>query len=164
MIGCTYTIYLASTAEWVWEALTVPELTARWWAHRNVSDWRSGSRWEHRRLDGSEIADVAGTVVAASPPAQLVLTWANPVDGTSVATGVGSRDRDHGPSRVRLDIEPYGEIVRLTVTHENLVDDAERDALAAGWAAVLSNLKSFLETGRPLPNPPWEMLPGFVRS
>jgi hypothetical protein len=54
-------------------------------------------------------------------------------------------------------LEPHGGIVRLTVTHEDLTDEAERDEAAAGWAAVLSNLKSFLETGRPLPEVPWEV-------
>ena len=57
-----------------------------------------------------------------------------------------------------FDIEPYGDIVRLTVSHDNLADDAEREAAAAaGWAAVLSNLKSLLETGHALPQQPWEM-------
>ena len=51
--------------------------------------------------------------------------------------------------RVTFDIEPYGEIVRLTVTHENLLDEAERAAASAGWAAVLSNLKSLIETRSP---------------
>jgi hypothetical protein len=47
--------------------------------------------------------------------------------------------------------------VRLTVTHEGLADAAERDEAAGGWAAVLSNLKSYLEVGRPLPQAPWDM-------
>jgi hypothetical protein len=58
---------------------------------------------------------------------------------------------------VTFDIEPYGDIVRLTVTHENLADEAERHNAAAGWAAVLSNLKSLIETGHALPQAPWEM-------
>ena len=62
-----------------------------------------------------------------------------------------------GPVRVTFDIAPYGDIVRLTVTHENLADEAERDAAASGWAAVLSNLKSLIETGHALPQAPWEM-------
>lgn len=61
------------------------------------------------------------------------------------------------PSRVTFDIEPYGEIVRLTVTHENIPDEANRTLAAAGWAAVLSNLKTFLETGHVLARTPWEM-------
>ncbi|MGH3856219.1 MAG: SRPBCC domain-containing protein, partial [Pseudonocardiaceae bacterium] len=87
--------------------------------------------------------------------------------GTPVPTAALAQAKEtlaDGPSRVTFDIEPHGEIVRLTVTHENLADEAERDALTAGWPAVLSNLKSFLETGHPLPQAPWEMLPGFVRS
>ena len=69
-----------------------------------------------------------------------------------------------GPSRVSIEIAPYQGIVRLTVTHDRLLGEDERDALAAGWAAVLSNLKTFLETGWPLPAQPWDMLPGFVRE
>ena len=47
--------------------------------------------------------------------------------------------------------------MRLTVTHENIPDEANRDIAASGWAAVLSNLKTFLETGHVLPRVPWEM-------
>ena len=54
-------------------------------------------------------------------------------------------------------IESYGQIIRLTLTHENLADDAEREIAAGGWAAVLSNLKTLLETGHALPRAPWEM-------
>jgi hypothetical protein len=58
---------------------------------------------------------------------------------------------------VSFDVEPYGGIVRLTVTHEDLAGEADRQAAAAGWPAVLSNLKSLIETGHPLPEAPWEM-------
>jgi uncharacterized protein YndB with AHSA1/START domain/DNA-binding transcriptional ArsR family regulator len=138
-----YVTYIESTAESVWHALTDADLTAEYWGHRNVSDWRVGSAWEHQRIDGTGTADVAGTVVESAPPRRLVTTWAAP----------GSEST----SRVTFDIEPYGPIVRLTVTHEDLVDEAEREAAAAGWAAVLSNLKSLIETGHVLPRAPWEM-------
>src|SRR5215204_7003995 len=143
-----YVTYIESTPESVWHALTDADLTAEYWGHSNVSDWQVGSTWEHQRTDGTGIADVVGEVVESVAPKRLVTTWAAP-------------DEPHadGPSRVTFDIEPYGDIVRLTVTHENLADDAERDAAASGWAAVLSNLKSFLETGDPLPQAPWEMAP-----
>jgi uncharacterized protein YndB with AHSA1/START domain len=164
---CVSVTYLASTADAVWRALTNAEVSAAWWAHHNVSDWQPGSRWEHRRADGSDIADIAGIVVAADPPTRLVLTWANPIDGTPVA-GVDPCSADAhraiGPSRVTVEIAPGRGTVRLTVTHDNLIGEAERDALAAGWAAVIANLKTLLETGKPLPQPPWEMLPGFVRQ
>jgi hypothetical protein len=58
---------------------------------------------------------------------------------------------------VVFEIEQHGEIVRLTVTHENLSGEPERAAIAQGWPAVLSNLKSFLETGHVLPQAPWEV-------
>ncbi|KUL44606.1 ArsR family transcriptional regulator [Streptomyces violaceusniger] len=139
-----YVIYIESTPEKVWHALTDADLTAEYWGHSNVSDWQVGSPWEHRRTDGSGTADVVGTVVESSPPTRLVTTWAAP-DADAAAE----------PSRVTFDIQPHGDIVRLTVTHENLADEAERTAAAGGWAAVLSNLKSLIETGSPLPQQPW---------
>jgi uncharacterized protein YndB with AHSA1/START domain/DNA-binding transcriptional ArsR family regulator len=141
-----YVVYIQSTPERVWQALTDPELTAQYWGHSNVSDWQVGSGWEHQRVDGSGIADVIGTVIESSPPTRLVTTWAAP-----------GRAGPGGPSRVTFDVEPYGDIVRLTVTHDDFVDDAERQSAAAGWAAVLSNLKSMIETGHVLPQRPWEM-------
>ena len=141
-----YVTYIESSAERVWEALTDQELTARYWGHANVSDWREGSRWEHQRVDGSGIADVIGTVLEAVPPRRLTMTFDAPGEVPP-----------HGPSRVVFDIEPYHEIVRLTVTHENLADDEAFRAISAGWPAVCANLKSLLETGHVLPRAPWEM-------
>lgn len=140
-----YVTYIESTPEKVWRALTDADLTAAYWGHRNVSDWQVGSQWEHQRADGSGVADVVGEVVESSPPTRLVTTWAAP-DAS-----------DDDPSQVTFDIEPYGEIVRLTVTHENLADETARSEVSTGWPAVLSNLKSLLETGHVLPRTPWEM-------
>ena len=141
-----YVTYIESSPERVWDALTDPDLTASYWGHSNVSDWRVGSGWEHRRVDGSGIADVIGTVVESVPPHQLTLTFDTPG-----ATPAG------GPSTVTFDIEPFHEIVRLTVTHANLADDDAVDAVSTGWPAVFANLKSLLETGHVLPRAPWEM-------
>jgi uncharacterized protein YndB with AHSA1/START domain len=126
--------------------LTDAELTAEYWGHSNVSGWQAGSRWEHRRVDGSGIADVVGTVLEAMPPKRLVMTFDAP--GT---------EPDGGPSTVTFEIEPYHEIVRLTVTHENLADRDALHAVSIGWPAVLANLKSLLEIGHALPQAPWEM-------
>lgn len=141
-----YVTYIQSTPEKVWHALTDPELTSRYWGHANVSDWQAGSAWAHQRTDGSGIADVVGTVEVSDSPRRLVTTWQDPAAGP-----------DAESSRVTFDIEYSGEIVRLTVTHENLASEQERDAAATGWAAVLSNLKSLLETGKTLSQNPWEM-------
>src|SRR4029077_14971909 len=73
-----YVTYIESTPERVWHALTDADLTAEYWGHSNVSDWRAGSSWEHRRVDGSGIADVAGTVLGAGPPRGLAVTFGAP--------------------------------------------------------------------------------------
>jgi uncharacterized protein YndB with AHSA1/START domain len=139
-----YVTYIQSSPEKVWEALTDADLTAQYWGHSNVSDWQKGSRWEHRRVDEPDIADVEGEVLETVPPRKLVITF-----GNAQTTGV--------PSVVTFDIEPHHDIVRLTVTHEGLVDPSDFRAVSAGWPAVLSNLKSLLETGAVLPQAPWEM-------
>jgi uncharacterized protein YndB with AHSA1/START domain/DNA-binding transcriptional ArsR family regulator len=141
-----YVTYIQSTAEQVWHALTDADLTAEYWGHRNVSDWRPGSDWEHQRIDGSGIADVVGTVLEATPPTRLVLTFAGP-----------GEEPAGGPATVTFMIEPHADIVRLTVIHENLADQNDFEAASAGWPAVLANLKSYLETGHVLPQAPWEM-------
>ena len=140
-----YVTYIQSSPERVWRALTDAELTAEYWGHSNVSDWQVGSKWEHRRTDGSGIADVIGTVLEAEPPRRLVVTFDSP-------------DNPHDPpTRVTFEIEPYEDIVRLTVTHEDIPDEANYKAVSLGWPAVMANLKSLLETGHSLPQPPWEM-------
>ena len=141
-----YVTYIHSTPQRVWHALTDADLTAAYWGHSNVSDWKVGSAWEHRRLDGSEIADVVGTVLEVTPQTRLVMTFDAP----------GAQSAE-GPSTVTFLIEPYHDIVRLTVTHENLADSDALDEVSFGWPAVLANLKSLLETGHTLPQAPWEM-------
>ncbi|MHC3469944.1 ArsR/SmtB family transcription factor [Streptomyces sp. 7R007] len=144
-----YVTCIRSTPEKVWEALTDADLTASYWGHGNVSDGRRGSRWEHVRTDGSGIADVVGTVVESEPFTRLVTTWVDPRD----------EGRQDAYSRVTFDITPHEDIVRLTVTHEDLRDEGALSDVSGGWPAVLSNLKSLLETGSPLPQEPW-LVPG----
>ncbi|MFI1728312.1 ArsR/SmtB family transcription factor [Streptomyces acidicola] len=144
-----YVIYIESTPEKVWDALTDADLTAAYWGHSNVSDWKPGSRWEHVRTDGSGTADVVGRVVESERPTRLVTTWVAPDEE-------GQEDKC---SRVTFDIRRHAEIVRLTVTHEDLPDEGARADVASGWPAVLSNLKSLLETGSTLPQQPW-LVPG----
>jgi uncharacterized protein YndB with AHSA1/START domain/DNA-binding transcriptional ArsR family regulator len=139
-----YVTYIASSAERVWQALLDADLTARWWGHSNVSSWEPGARWEHRRTDGSGVADVVGTVLEVEPPRRLVLTFEAP-------------DGSMEPSQVTFVIEAHADIVRLTVTHEGLADPTAREAAIAGWSSVLANLKTLLETGDVMPQPPWEM-------
>lgn len=149
-----YVTYIRAGAEQVWHALTDADLTARYWGHANVSDWRPGSRWEHRRPDGSGAVDVAGRVLEADPPRRLVITFGAP-DGD---------EPPGGDSVVTFVLEEQGGIVRLTVTHENLADAKALGEISHGWPAVLANLKSLLETGEVLPEAPWEMAPAGESS
>lgn len=142
-----YVTYIESTPERVWEALTDADLTAAYWGHANVSDWQPGSTWEHRRTDSSGIIDITGTVLEALPPARLVVTFGDPA----------GQDAQGEPSVVTFVVEQYHEIVRLTVTHDKLPDDEMRSGISLGWPAILSNLKSLLETGSVLPRDPWDV-------
>jgi uncharacterized protein YndB with AHSA1/START domain len=134
----------------VWRALTDADLTARFWGHANVSDWQPGSSWEHRRVDGSGLVDVVGKVVATEPPNRLVITFEDAPDEAREA------------SVVTFLVEPHQDIVRLTVTHENLPNEEMLNGISAGWPAVLANLKSLLETGDVLPQAPWDMAPAHT--
>jgi uncharacterized protein YndB with AHSA1/START domain/DNA-binding transcriptional ArsR family regulator len=142
-----YVTYIRASAGQVWQALTDADLTARYWGHANVSDWQPGSAWEHQRTDGSGVVDVAGRVLTADPPARLVITFED-------ATGA---QPPREPAVVTFLVEPHQDIVRLTVTHENLASREMLDAISQGWPAVFANLKSLLETGDVLPQAPWEM-------
>jgi uncharacterized protein YndB with AHSA1/START domain/DNA-binding transcriptional ArsR family regulator len=142
-----YTTYIHASAEQVWRALTDADLTARYWGHANVSDWQPGSTWEHQRVDGSGVVDVVGRVIKTEPPTRLVITFDDAPDA----------ELTREPSVVTFLIEPHHDIVRLTVTHENLANLAMLGGISNGWPAVLANLKSLLETGEVLPQAPWEM-------
>ncbi len=137
-----YVTYISATPETVWKALIDPDATAKYWQHENVSDWKAGSRWQHRRRDGTGAVDIVGKVVESSPPRRLVVTWAFPDD----------EKRAEAHSRVTYEIEPFRGVVRLTVTHEDLEAGSEMlEGITEGWPKVLSSLKSLLEAGRPLP-------------
>ena len=140
-----YVTYIRASAEQVWQALTDADLTAEYWGHRNESDWQPGSTWRHVRTDGSGVADITGEVLETVPPERLTVTFP------------GSEDQQDVPSRVTFTIERHQDIVRLTVRHVDLPTEADREAVSAGWPAVLANLKSLLETGEVLPQAPWEM-------
>ncbi|MEV4813259.1 ArsR/SmtB family transcription factor [Micromonospora avicenniae] len=140
-----YVTYIRATADQVWRALTDADLTARYWGHANVSDWQPGSTWEHRRADGSDAVDVVGKVLVAEPPTRLVITFED------------SPGEERDASVVTFLVEPYEDVVRLTVSHENLPNRDMYNGISLGWPAVLSNLKSLLETGDALPQSLWEM-------
>jgi uncharacterized protein YndB with AHSA1/START domain len=137
-----YVIYIAAPPEKIWNALLDARFTREYWAHENVSDWKIGSHWEHRRLDADGTADIVGEVIESDAPKKLVLSWAAPADKNSRAKY----------TRVAIELQPIDSMVRLTVTHDEFESAPEMlQKISAGWPRVLSSLKSLLETGRPLP-------------
>ena len=134
-----YVTYIRSTPEKVFEAIIKPEVARRYWGHENVSDWKPGSTWEHVRADAQRAVQVVGKVVEAAPPTRLVITWASPSQAADPASY----------SRVSFDIAPYEDMVRLTVTHDELeAGSGMANGIQKGWPIVLSSLKSLLETGQ----------------
>jgi uncharacterized protein YndB with AHSA1/START domain len=136
-----YVTYIASTPEKVFEAITRPEIARRYWGHENVSDWTPGSKWEHVRANDERTVELVGEVVEVSAPDRLVITWAN-------ASQAADPD---AYSRVTFEVEAYDDMVRLTVTHDELeAGGGMAMGISKGWPVVLSSMKSFLETGRAL--------------
>jgi uncharacterized protein YndB with AHSA1/START domain len=136
-----YVIYIEAPVEKVWDALIDPEMTRDYWGrHRNASDWKVGSRWQHEDYDDPSKVAVAGTVIESNRPHRLVLTWARP-------GSVGDPDKT---SRVTFTIEEQFGTAKLTVTHSDL-DEEMLKAISGGWPPILSSLKTMLETGASLP-------------
>ncbi len=136
-----YVTYIATTPEKLFNALTEGRMTRQYWGHENVSDWKPGSSWKHQAADGSGAVRIVGEVVESDPPRRLVLTWAFPADAPNKAKR----------TRVSFDIARVADMVRLTVTHDELEPGSEMDrGIREGWPRVLSSLKTFLETGKPL--------------
>lgn len=134
-----YTTYIKSTPERVWAAITTPEFTRQYWGNANISDWKTGSRWDHR-TDAGEIR-VSGIVRVHEPPRRLVLSWAGP----------GDHDDQSKHSQVTFEITVIKDMVCLHVTHERLVAGSPMaTGVSGGWPRVLSSLKSYLETGTAL--------------
>lgn len=136
-----YVTYIASTPEKVFEAITRPDIARRYWGHENLSDWQPGSDWQHVRANDDRTVELVGKVVEHTPPSRLVITWANASQGDDPAAY----------SRVTFDIVEYDAMVRLTVSHDDLIVGSGMAAgVSKGWPAVLSSLKSLLETGHGL--------------
>ena len=137
-----YTIYVHGTPDDVWRGLLEPEYTRRYWFHEQVSDWKPGSPWEHRRTDEEGTVDVAGTVVEFDRPSKLVLTWAKPedLDDPDLVSTVTFE-------LAGVDEWPHGPWTAVSLVHSELDPDGDMlPSISFGWPAVLSGLKSVLES------------------
>jgi uncharacterized protein YndB with AHSA1/START domain len=135
-----YVIFIQSTPEAVWQALTEPEFIAKYWGGRRLeSDWQVGSPVRHMRPDGGSFGE--GKVLAADPSRLLSYSFhLRQSDGTLVEP----------PGHVTFEIEAAGSAVKLTLKHEHGDDSPRRQVMNNAWPAILSSLKSLLETGEPL--------------
>jgi len=133
-----YSVYIKATPEQIWEAITTPEFTERYF-HGVRMELRDGRRW-------STLGELAWDeeVLEVDPPHRLVHAWTSGYDDELAA---------EEPSRVTWTIEPQdGGATLLTVVHDRL-EGAPKTALSVfgvGWMFVLSNLKTLLETGETL--------------
>jgi len=137
-----FEIYIKTTPERLWEAITDPKMRAKYsFGVETSSDWTPGSSYEGS-VPG--VVDIArGENLEVDPPRRLVQSfnalWSDEV-------------RAAGTSRVTWEIEPVGDSCQLTVTHDQLPEDANSE-LYGGWPMILSGLKTLLETGETLTTP-----------
>jgi len=148
-----YTIYIASTPERVWEALTSAEFSRQYFHGFAVDlDKKVGGNFIVRTPDGS--THISGKVFEYDPPRKLTITW--DVNWPGIVEALGS-------SLVTYEIEQAGASVKLTLTqsHDRPISDDILSGGRTGWPAILSSMKSLLETGTPLQikmEPPTRML------
>ena len=137
-----YTIYIASTPEKVWQALTSAEFNRKYFSGIAIeADLKVGGAFIARAPDGSVHID--GKVIECDPPKKLTVTWN--VNWPELVDKLG-------PTLVTYEIEPAGEAVKLTMlqSHDRPISDDILSGGRQGWPAILSSLKSVLETGAPL--------------
>jgi uncharacterized protein YndB with AHSA1/START domain len=133
-----YVTYIRTTPEKLWDALIQPEFTKQYWfGMHHESEWSAGAPWKLVTDDG-RIANT-GEVIEMDRPRKLVLTWRFELLPEMQAEGY---------SRVTMEIEPAGDVTKLTVTQEMDSADSKLIAFTAGgWPMALSSLKSLLESG-----------------
>ena len=137
-----FEIYIKTTPEQLWEAITNPELRRQYsFGVGAESDWTNGSGYTAAVPGVIDIA--AGENLEVDPPRRLVQSfnalWSDDVKAA-------------GTSRVTWDIEQVEDSCQLTVTHDQLPEDANPE-LYGGWPMILSGLKTLLETGEQLTTP-----------
>jgi uncharacterized protein YndB with AHSA1/START domain/DNA-binding transcriptional ArsR family regulator len=149
-----YTTYIKTTPERLWQALTDPAFTERYWGNRFDTDWRVGSTMAWN-LRGLRIEDPEQVVVEADPHRRLSYSWHTMTrelaDSLDFSDELFETLVAEPRSKVTFDIEPRGEAVKLTVTHDDFEPGSKMaELVSGGWPQVLSDLKTLLETGETL--------------
>ncbi|SRR5579884_326278 len=132
-----YVTYIRTTPEKLWSALTDAEFMKQYWFGCHCeSQWTTGSTWKLVSPDGQTLD--SGEIVEAEPPRRLVIRWQN----------LKPELKAEGASLCTMVIEPSGTAVKLSITHSVEREPSKlMEAVAGGWPKVISNLKSFLESG-----------------
>ncbi len=137
-----YVTYIATTPERLWAALTQGEFTKTYWYGRRIeSQWTVGAPVAFFDGDSQNLTD-SGVVLESNPPKRLAYTFRNEFDAQA---------RKQGHSRVSFTIEPHEGMVKLTLVHDELPSEEAAEGFREGWSPILSSLKTFLESGKPLP-------------
>jgi len=134
-----YTIYIAATPEKVWQALTTAEFSRKYFFGNAVEvDLKVGGAYVVRTPDGA--LHISGEVVECDPPKRLTVTFN--VNWPALVEKLG-------PTLVTYEIEQTGDAVKLTMlqSHDRPISDDILSGGRQGWSAILSSLKSLLETG-----------------
>jgi uncharacterized protein YndB with AHSA1/START domain len=148
-----YVSYIRTTPELLYRALTERAFMERYWGVVVESDWEVGSAitWEKNGLRQSDPRQV---VLEADPPRRLSYTWhaITPEWGTSLGEERYHQAAAEPLSHVTFELEPHGELVKLTVLHDHFEPDSVvAQMVSKGWPMVISSLKSLLETGETQP-------------
>ena len=138
-----YVTYIRSTPEKIWEALTTPEFQRKFWfGMHQEGDFKAGSPWRLMFPDG-RVAD-SGEILESDPPRRLAIKWIHQLRPEL---------REEGAAHCVMELEPDGDVTRLTITHSIDREDSQLIvAVSGGWPRILSSLKSMLESGAPLPS------------
>ena len=150
--GFTYVIYINTTPEQLWKALTEGEFTRQYWGGRQItSEWTTGAPVKHVKADGS--LDWRGEVLESDPPHRLSYTFI-PENDDEMPGYEGEKvdlATPEKPSRVTFEIAEYMDQVRLTLIHDQFEENSKvLQGISVGWPVILSSLKSLLEGGSPL--------------
>ena len=160
-----YSTYIKTTPEQLWKALTEPAFTLRYWGEALVSDWQVGSKILWQRGPDGEPEDLGQVVLEYEPHRRLSYTWHTFQPAHAEFFGWSDERlaelQQEGLSRVTFDLEPAGEKVKLTVTHDDFEPGSEmlkaisgQLPKSGGWPELLADLKTLLETGDPsIPQP-----------
>jgi uncharacterized protein YndB with AHSA1/START domain/DNA-binding transcriptional ArsR family regulator len=153
-----YTTYINTTPEQLWQALTDPAFTRRYWGATFASDWKVGSTMTWQEA-GVTIADPAQVVLESEPYRRLAYAWHTFTPEWAETHGVSeevfAKLATERRSKVTFQIEPLGQVVKLTVIHDGFDPGSTvLEMVSGGWPRLLSDLKTLLETGHTLPASP----------